>query len=57
VVLEGGYPFVGYAKDLKEGDPKRGALAFFVACIRPGLAEKHCSGFNFVPTKTHLVLI
>ena len=53
VVLEGGYPFVGDAKDLKEVDPKRRALALFVACIRPRLAEKQCSGFNLVPVKTH----
>jgi hypothetical protein len=57
VQLEGGNAFVGDAKDFKEVDPKGLGLAVFVAGVGPGLAEKQCPGFYFVPVKTHLVLI
>ncbi len=53
VQLEGGNAFVGDAKDFKEIDPKGLGLAVFVAGIGPGLAEKQCPGFDFVPVKTH----
>jgi hypothetical protein len=44
------------AKDLKEINPKGRGQALFVAGVFPGFAEKQCSGFDFVPVKTHLVL-
>jgi hypothetical protein len=53
VQLKSGHPFVGDAKDFKEVDPKGLGLAVFVAGIAPGLAEKQCPGFDFVPVKTH----
>ena len=57
VQLKGGDAFVGDAKDFKEIDPKGLGLAVFVAGVGPGFAEKQCPGFDFVPIKTHLVLI
>jgi hypothetical protein len=44
------------AKDFKEVDPKGLGLAAFVAGVGPGLAEKQCPGFDFVPIRTHLAL-
>jgi len=43
-------------KDFKEINPKGLGLAVFVAGVGPGLAELQCSGFDFVPVKTHGVL-
>jgi hypothetical protein len=57
VQLKGAQPFVGDAKDFKEINPKGLGLAVFVAGVGPGLAEKQCPGFNFIPIKTHLVLM
>jgi len=56
VQLEGTDAFVGDAKDFKIIDPKGLGLAVLVAGIGPGFAKKQCSGFDFVPVKTHLVL-
>jgi len=47
----------GVAEDFEEIDPKGRGLAFFAAGVAPGLAEKQFPGFDFVPIKTHLVLI
>jgi hypothetical protein len=47
----------GDAKNFKEVDPKGFGFAVFVAGICPGLAELQCPGFDFVPVKTHKVLI
>ena len=57
VQLKGADAFVGDAKDFEEVDPKGLGLAVFVAGVVPGFAEKQCPGFDFVPMKTHLVLI
>jgi hypothetical protein len=43
-------------KLLLVGDPKGLGFAVFVASVGPGLAEKQCPGFDFVPVKTHLVI-
>ena len=56
VLLEGTYALVGDAKDFEEVDPKGLGLAVFVAGVSPGLGEKQCPGFHFVPVKAHLVL-
>jgi hypothetical protein len=56
-VLKRVNPLVGDTKDFKEGYPKRRALAFLVASIRPCLTEKQCSGFDFIPMNAHKVLL
>ncbi|MDO8440794.1 MAG: hypothetical protein Q7S97_06255 [Polaromonas sp.] len=48
-VLEGGNALVGDAKDFKEVNPERFALAVFIGSVSPGAAEGQRTGFDFVP--------
>lgn len=57
VQLKSDNAFVGDAKDFKEIDPKGLGLAVFVAGVGSVFSEKQFPGFDFVPIKTHLVLI